>query len=73
MKDVKIEFRKPMYPVNPELMDYLEKEDIDAKIEIGSSEFQKIKSKEGFPITVGLWNGYEINGKTLRQKAWNLK
>lgn len=25
MKDVKIEFRKPMYPVNPELMDYLEK------------------------------------------------
>ena len=55
------------------LMDYLEKEDIDAKIEIGSSEFQKIKSKEGFPITVGLWNGYEINGKTLRQKAWNLK
>jgi hypothetical protein len=25
MKDVKIEFRKPMYPVNPDLMDYLEK------------------------------------------------
>ena len=25
MKDVKIEFRKPMYPINSELMDYLEK------------------------------------------------
>ncbi|MFT3917933.1 hypothetical protein [Cloacibacterium sp.] len=25
MNDVKIEFRKPMYPVNPDLMDYLEK------------------------------------------------
>ena len=48
------------------LMDYLKKEDIDAKIETGSSEFQKIKSNSEFPITVGLWNDYEINGKTLR-------
>ena len=24
MNDVKIEFRKPMYPVNPDLMDYLD-------------------------------------------------
>lgn len=54
------------------LMDYLKKEDIDAKIETGSSEFQKIKSKEGFPITVGLWNETAINGKTLRQNAWKL-
>jgi hypothetical protein len=26
MNDVKIEFRKPMYPVNPDLMDYLRKQ-----------------------------------------------
>jgi hypothetical protein len=38
------------------LMDYLKKEDIDAKIETGCSEFQKIIRKEGFPITVGLLN-----------------
>ena len=54
------------------LMDYLKKEDIDAKIETGSSEFQKIKSNSEFPITVGLWNEISINGKTLRQNAWNL-
>ncbi|MCP9769780.1 hypothetical protein EGI22_17890 [Lacihabitans sp. LS3-19] len=55
------------------LMDFLKKEDIEAKIEVDSTKIQKIKSKDGFPITIGLWNDYEIDGSTLRKKAWNLK
>lgn len=53
MKDVKIEFRKPMFPVNNELMDYLDKNNRLTKIRfyyddlLRFSDYTPVLDKEG--------------------------
>ncbi|MDO5663960.1 MAG: hypothetical protein Q4G63_01730 [Bacteroidia bacterium] len=54
------------------LLDLLKSWGVD--VEVRNQEYKKtedLSQQQTFPFSIGLWNGYKIDDKSLRNSAWN--
>ncbi|WP_436415517.1 hypothetical protein [Petrimonas sp.] len=53
------------------LLDFLKTWGVDVEVRNrDSKKAASVSQKDDFPFSIGLWDDYEIDDKTLRQDAW---
>ena len=54
------------------LLDFLRSWGIDVEVRNrDDKKFTGISKKKDFPFSIGIWDDYAIDDKTLRRNAWN--
>jgi hypothetical protein len=52
------------------LLAFLNSCGFDAEINAATTEKEEVKKETSLTLSVGLWEGRDINDKQLREKAW---